>query len=354
MTRRRPRRRLRSHRRRFLAEATFHLYAMRVLIRPLVGLVLVWVFGTLAHRFFGADSSGLDPSWADAAFVSYNLLFMEHLTELPVHPVGQLVQYVQPLFGVFLLAEGLVKLGITVFRKEDNQENWMGILANASSGHIILCGLGNVGVRVVEELLAMGHDVFAIELDPECPNLDRARELGAEVLVGDARVEGRLASLNVARARAVIVATDDDLANLEIAMDAREADAEVPIVMRLFDQRLAQKVRGPLGIEVSFSTSKLAAPLLAAAALDRSVVGAHCVGDQTLVVMELEVDAAGSLAGIKLAELAGAHRLTVVAWRRGPAWDTTPDIQTRLSAGDGLQLMVDSARLEEVHGLNSA
>ena len=353
MSRRRARRSVRSRRRRLLAEATFHVYALRVLVRPVAGLVLVWLLGTLAHRYFGAGPEGLDPSWAKAAFVSYNLLFMEHLSQLPRHPVGQLVQYVQPLFGVFLLAEGLVKLGITVFRKEDNQEKWMSILANASSGHIILCGLGNVGVRVAEELLRMGHDVFALELDPDCPNLDRARELGVEVLVGDARVDGRLSSLNVARARAVIVAAADDLANLEIAMDAREADPDVPIVMRLFDQRLAQKVRGPLGIEVSFSTSKLAAPLLAAAALDDSVVGAHRVGDQTMVVMELAIGAAGKLAGIKLAELAGGHGMTVVAWRRGADWDTRPDIQIRLSPGDGLQLMVDSSRLEEVHALNS-
>lgn len=151
----------------------------------------------------------------------------------------------------------------------------------------------------------------------------------------------------------MIVATDDDLANLEIAMDAREADASVPIVMRLFDQRLAQKVRASLGIEVSFSTSKLAAPLLAGAALDSSVVGAHRVGGKTLVVMELEISAGGAFQGIKLSELAGAHRLTLVAWRRGQDWDTAPDVQTRLAPGDGLQLMIDSARLDEVHGMNA-
>ena len=337
-------------RQRGFAEFLFHLYAVRVLVRPLVSLCVVWVIGAALHHAYGAPPGGTDPTWNEAFFVSYNLLFMEHLTELPAHPVGQLVQYVQPLFGIFLLAEGLVKLGITVFRKEDNQETWMSILAGSTSGHIILCGLGNVGFRVLEELAGMGHQVFVIELDDHCPSLDRARELGAEVLIGDARAENTLRGLNVARARALIVATDDDLANLEIAMDAREVDAQVPIVLRLFDQRLADKVKASLGIQVSFSTSKLAAPLLAGAALDTSVVGAHRVGDQVLVVVELQVE---GLAGKKLSELAGGHGLTPIAiWREG-AWDTRPAIATKLVAGDRLQVLAEPDRLDEVHALNA-
>ncbi|MCP4919415.1 MAG: TrkA family potassium uptake protein [Proteobacteria bacterium] len=319
-------------------------------MRPLGSLALVWLVGAVLHHAFGAAPGAPDSGWSDAFFVSYNLLFMEHLTDLPAHPVGQAVQYIQPLFGIFLLAEGLVKLGITVFRKEDNQERWMSILASTTSGHIILCGLGNVGFRVLEELAAMGHQVFVVELDDSCPSLDRARELGAEVLIGDARAENTLRSLNVHDARALIVATDDDLANLEIAMDARETDSEIPIVLRLFDQRLARKVQSSLGIQVSFSTSKLAAPLLAGAALDTAVVGAHRVGDQVLVVMDLEV---AGLAGMKLSELAGTHGLTTIAVMRDGAWNTRPAIATKLAIGDRVQLLAASDRLDEVRALNA-
>ena len=200
------------------------------------------------------------------------------------------------MVGIFLLAEGLIKVGITVFHKEEKQEVWMSILAKTSRDHIILCGLGTVGFRVLEELIDLGEQVFAIELDPDCPLLDQARQLGAEVIVGDARTRKMLHSLHIEAARAVIVATDDDLANLEIAMDVREIGKDVPIVMRLFDQRLAQKVRHALNIQVSFSTSRLAAPLLAAAALDNSVVGAHRVAGDVQVVLEITVAQGGPTA----------------------------------------------------------
>ena len=332
-----------------LAEALFHLYALRVLIRPMSALAVVWVIGAVLHSFFGAPVGQPDPSWSESFFISYNLLFMEHLTDLPEHPIGQVVQYTQPLFGIFLLAEGVVKLGITVFRKEENQEKWMSIVAGTSKGHVILCGLGNVGFRVLEELASLGHDVFAVEIDGDCANLDRARELGAEVLVTDARGEGTLQTLNLARARALIVATDDDLANLEIAMDARELDGEVPIVLRLFDQRLADKVKSSLGFEVSFSTSKLAAPLLAAAALDGAVVGAHRVGEHVLVVMELSID---GLAGKKVSELSPLHGITPIAiWNQ--SWETSPSGTRKLQRGDRLQVMVSSSLMDEVHALNA-
>ena len=309
--------------------------------------------GAVLHRSFGAPLGGVAPSWAESAFISYNLLFLEHLAPLPAHPIGQAVQYVLPLLGVILVAEGLIKVGITVFRKEENQEVWMSILAKTSRDHIILCGLGSVGFRVLEELHNLGEQVFAIELDAESPLLEQARQLGADVIVGDARAENLLRSMNIDAARAVIVATDDDLANLEIAMDVRDLRADVPVVMRLFDQRLASKVSSALNIQVSFSTSRLAAPLLAAAAMDSSVVGAHRVADEVLVIMELTVTQGSPLDGETIGALASMHRLNVVAHRSGGGWVSQPDVTVTLGAGDELQVMVSGERVAEVHALNA-
>lgn len=331
----------------------FRIVALKVLLFPLAALLVSGSIGAFLHRMFGAPPGGSQPSWQEAVYVSYNLFFLEHLAPLPAHPVGQAVQYLLPLLGIFLLAEGLIKVGITVFRKEENQEVWMKILAKTSRDHIILCGLGSVGFRVLEELISMERQVFAIELNPDCPLRDKARQLGAEVIIGDARAENLLRSMNIEQARAVIVATDDDLANLEIAMDVREIREDVPVVMRLFDQRLAHKVRHALGIEVSFSTSKLAAPLFAAAALDGSVVGAHRVAGEVLVVLELTVEQGSALDGERIGEAISLHRLTIVAHRSGGTWISQPELSAFLGAGDQIQVMVHGDRVAEVHALNT-
>ena len=339
--------------RRLLAEVLFRIVSLRGVLVPISGLLITGTIGAVLHRGYGAPPGGSQPTWEESIYVAYNLFFLEHLVPLPVHPIGQAVQYLLPLLGVFLLAEGLIKVGITVFRKEENQEVWMSILARTSRDHIILCGLGSVGFRVLEELIALGEQVFAIELNPDCPLLEQARQLGAEVVIGDARAENILRTFNIEDARAVIVATDDDLANLEIAMDIRDIRDDIPVVMRLFDQRLAHKVRQALGIQVSFSTSKLAAPLLAAAALDRCVVGAHRIANEVLVVLEITIEQGSELDGSTIGEVISVHRITVVAHRSGAAWISQPDLSIHIGAGDQLQVMVRGDRVSEVHALNT-
>ena len=159
------------------------------------------------------------------------------------------------LVGIVFVAEGVLKLGFEVFDKRQNAGEWTRIMAKHSRGHVVVCGLGTVGIRVVEELLDLDEQVYVIERDEDNEFIAAARARGVEVLIGDARTENMLRSLNVEHCRAVVVVTDDDLANLEIAMDVREIRNDVPIILRLFDQRLAQKVRQTMGIQVSLSTS---------------------------------------------------------------------------------------------------
>lgn len=347
--------RLRARQRR-RAELYFFLWSMRALARPALGVFLVLVAGTVLFHTYevGTDSPPL--GWHASFLMTYGLLLGEQPSLPPDGPlIGEIVVVVWPIFGILFLAEGLVKLGLTVFSREDNREAWVEILARASRGHIILCGVGNVGYRTLEELLRLGEQVIAIERDPNCPFLDRARSLGASVYVGDARDEQVMRKLNIAEASAVIIATNDDLANLEIAMDVREIRADVTVVMRLFDQALARKVRGALGVDVSVSTSALAAPLFASSALNRAVVGTHRVGEELMVVSEHEVSPRGRLAGRTVGDLLRLFQLSVVARQRAGAagWELQPTPDVRVEAGDRVQLLLHSRELHRMNALNS-
>lgn len=345
-----PSRPWRSHLTRLLAELVYLSRAPLVLFRPTLTMLALCAVGAWVHYFYGIHE-GAEATWREAFYVSYSLLLLEPLARPPHHPLAQLMGYLQPLLGIFVVSEGVIKLGIKVFRKEDNARQWMGIMASLSKDHVILCGLGTVGFRVLEQLVAMRVPVFCIERDPDGEFVARARDLGAEVLIGDARAEGMLRDLKVRRARAVIVATDDDLANLEIAMDARELAPDVHIVMRLFDQRLAQRVKSTLGIQVSVSTSLLAAPLFAAAAMDGSVVSTHRLGDRTMIVME--VDVGPGLAGRCAAEVSRDWGVTLLGVTRGSStWEAPPPEGRRLTVMDRVQVLVDSARMDELRRRN--
>lgn len=326
-------------------------WSISMLSRSIAVFLLVLCAGAAVEHEFGQSADQPEPTWSYAFFVSYCLMFLEHIESTPEHPIAQVMHYGQPLIGVLLVSEGILRIGVNLLNKDANARTWVSIMAATTRGHVVLCGMGSVGFRVAEELLGLGVEVFAVEKDEHGIFVERARQLGVRVLIGDARGDDILRELNVKHARAVIVATDDDLANLEIAMDTRELSRDVPIVMRLFDQRLAQKVKATLGIQVSVSTSRLAAPLFASAALDPSVVGTHRVGDTVLVVVQLALGRSSILRGQRVSDL-GKMGFNVVTIRtRGGEWELPPSPDRMCHEGDDLQILVPSGRLEEAHKL---
>ncbi|MEA2335964.1 MAG: hypothetical protein QOG40_2454, partial [Solirubrobacteraceae bacterium] len=78
-------------------------------------------------------------------------------------------------------------------------------------GHVVLVGLGSVGMRVLEGLLEAGAEVVVIERLESNPNLTEARALAAPLVLGDATLARTLDAANLADAAAVAILTSDDL-----------------------------------------------------------------------------------------------------------------------------------------------
>ena len=68
-------------------------------------------------------------------------------------------------------------------------------------GHVVLVGLGAVGLRVLEGLRAEGCEVVAVEYDERNRYIAHARALGVPVVIGDSTLGQTLASVNLARRR---------------------------------------------------------------------------------------------------------------------------------------------------------
>src|SRR5436309_3233736 len=60
------------------------------------------------------------------------------------------------------------------------------------SGHLIVCGLGNIGYRVIEELVRGGERVVVIESAADNRFAATVRRLGVAVIHGDATVKEAL------------------------------------------------------------------------------------------------------------------------------------------------------------------
>jgi Trk K+ transport system NAD-binding subunit len=288
-------------------------YVLRRLGPPLVAaaaytLVAAWAYWWDMRR------SGTPRDFGAAVYAIYTQLFFEPTEELPASLVGRFVLWFTPLAGVFLIAEGLVKVGGSLFDPAARREVWVKLMSEQMRGHVLVCGLGQVGYRVVEELRGLGEDVVCVESDPKESFLDAVHALGVPVHIGDGRRDEVLREAGVERAKAVICATGDDLANLEMALDIKRMNPSARVLMRMFDQRLAAKVGGVLALDQSFSTSALAAPLVAIQATQPEVLGAYRLGATIRVTAALPVGA--SAAGLTVGELETSCGCRVVA-RRG-------------------------------------
>jgi Trk K+ transport system NAD-binding subunit len=175
-------------------------------------------------------------------------------------------------------------------------------------GHVVVCGLGNIGYRCVQELLRLGVKVVAVEKTADAPFAETVRRMGVAVVVGDATIPEVLKQARADKARAVIAATSVELANLEIGLLVRELNPTQRVVVRITDPEFATAVRDAAGIRYAVSPPALAAPAFATALLGDRVQSLVSVGDRTLAVVELVAEPGDPICERTLHELMVDYR----------------------------------------------
>jgi hypothetical protein len=89
-------------------------------------------------------------------------------------------------------------------------------------GHVVICGLGRKGLLLAQTFHQRGFRVVVIENEEGNDYLERCREQGAIVFLGDATDREMLRKARVDKARYLISVCSDDGANVEVAAHARE------------------------------------------------------------------------------------------------------------------------------------
>lgn len=216
------------------------------------------------------------------------------------------------------------------------------------SGHVIIVGLGTVGVATMNALRGRGREVVVIERDDESPFLEQADGAGVPVVFGDATVAAALAAAGLSRAAAVTVLTSDDMVNIETALAIRDMLGErwrqVPVVPRVFDRTLARTVAHRFGFADMRSTAELAAPWFVGAALGLDVLGTFTAEQQPLMVGRFTVTPGSGLDGLTMREL--PDRIRVLALDRDGGFRGLPAHHaTRFGPGDGAYVIGPHAEL---------
>jgi Trk K+ transport system NAD-binding subunit len=210
--------------------------------------------------------------------------------------------------------------------------------------HVVVIGLGSVGISVVQGLIAEGQRVVVIERDGNNRYLGEARALGVPVIIADATQLQTHRMVNLQDASAVAVLTSADLTNIETGLSIRESLGErweeVPVALRVFDRDLARLMEKSFGFRHVRSTSALAAPWFVGAALGLDVLSTFYVDQQPFLVGRVTVAPQGGLQGLAMADLSARTR--VIALSRaadGGQLEHPPRRGTRFAGGDEAYLL---------------
>jgi Trk K+ transport system NAD-binding subunit len=211
------------------------------------------------------------------------------------------------------------------------------------SGHVVMVGLGSVGMQVLDGLLERGREVVVVERDESNRYLNQVRQRGVPLVLGDSTLGQTLESVNLSRAASVAILTSDDLTNIEtgVAVRDRLGDrwAETPVVLRVFDRELGRRLEQSFAFRHVWSTVAIAAPWFVGAALGMEVLYSFYVGSHPFLLARLHIQDGGGLEGLEMREM-GA-RIRVIAIARAADHGTLehpPRRGTRLTAGDDAYL----------------
>jgi hypothetical protein len=100
------------------------------------------------------------------------------------------------------------------------RDQWQIYRIRYLKNHLILCGLGERGLKIAQDFFEQGYRLIIIEADEENPMLRQVRELEAAVLIGDATDLNLLRKAGIKRAKYLIAVCADDGINAEIAFNA--------------------------------------------------------------------------------------------------------------------------------------
>ena len=213
------------------------------------------VFGSVMYFHFNEQLS-----WLDALYFVVVTISTVGYGDISLHDASALSK----LIGIVLILASSVFIWLIFSLLIDRiikrrVERSMGRKKYNYRDHIILCGLGRLGYFIADELQKNGERIVIIECNPESANIEYFRNLNIDVYIGNARQPNVLQDAGAEHCRALISVINNDYVNLEIGLNARYFQPDLRLVLRIFDESMADVIKEKFDIHLTKSMSFIAA-----------------------------------------------------------------------------------------------
>lgn len=272
-------------------------------------------------------------TYAEAFYLMLTLAFLQSSVDFPNQPVLQTFYFVMPLVGMATLALGLTEFGILLFNRRARNKEWEMAVASTYNNHTVLIGLGHLGYRVVQKIHEMDENVVVVEVNPSVDTLAAVRKMGIPVIEDDATRPSVLEAAGVSRARTIVLCSQNDAMNLQIALKARSVNKAINVVIRIFDEDFAKSLQEQFGF-TALSATGMAAPVFAAAAAGADVTNPISIEGQQLSLARLTISPSSDLSGKTVGYVEDNYHLNIVLLRHDHRSEMHPTDSRGLSEGD--------------------
>ena len=327
-----------STRRKWKASLRDTFLLLREFRAPLAFFVLLVVGGGALFHVLSQNSSTPTRSLIESAYQILTMTFLQSSGDFPTRWDLQLFYFVMPIAGLALLARGLTDFGVTLFNRRGRVKEWEMAVASTLNHHTVLIGLGHLGYRVVHKLHEMEQDVAVITIESDRDLMESVRALGIPVIEDDGRREVVLASAGVPHARAVVLCTQNDSLNLQIALKARSMNPDIQVIVRIFDDDFAHALQEQFGFQ-ALSATGMAAPVFAASAANVDITPPITIDRQANSLARFIVQPDSPLIGQTVEEVENHYQVSIVLIVQNGARVYHPQGGLRLTAGCDLALL---------------
>lgn len=153
------------------------------------------------------------------------------------------------------------------------------------TGHVIVVGMGQVGIRLAQELRALGVAVVGIERFPTASGLGLARDLGIPVIIGDATSRSVLRRAAIDGAIALVAVGSEERDSIAVALAATAVAPGVRVVLRAGADDAIDETRSLFPIGPVVDVNGLTAAYVARALLDDEPYAVVSQGDVVLCLL---------------------------------------------------------------------
>ena len=149
-------------------------------------------------------------------------------------------------------------------------------------GHVVVVGMGQVGLRLAQELRALGVAVLGIERFPDASGLGLARDLGIPVIIGDATSRRVLRRAGLGRAVALVAAGSEERDSIAVALSAIAVAPGLQVVLRAGADDAIDETRSLFPIGPVIDVNGLTAAFVSRALLGAEPYAVIPEGDQVV------------------------------------------------------------------------